>query len=169
MNAASKPDLAHLGDTIRQRRRRLGLTQTALGDRLGWTQERISLLENGRYGLPSLPALSQIAQALNAGLDEILAAVGYDVIPAVPLGRADALAPARKLDNGTLRARQLGTLHRESRRLATGLADVQARIDRAERQMQQVDSLRCQLADRRETVRVLTNAIQEAIAGGRSC
>ena len=68
---------AALGLFIRQRRAELGLTQSALGERTGWKQERISILENGRYGLPSLPALSRLASALECNLSEVLAAAGY--------------------------------------------------------------------------------------------
>ncbi|HEX6507060.1 MAG TPA: helix-turn-helix domain-containing protein [Chloroflexota bacterium] len=69
--------LENLGAFIRQRRMALDLTQTQLADRLGWVQERISSLERGRYGLPSLPGLARLAAALQTPLAELLAAAGY--------------------------------------------------------------------------------------------
>jgi two-component system OmpR family sensor kinase len=66
-----------LGMFIRDRRKTLGLTQTQLAERLGWVQERISTLENGKYGMPSLPALERLANALESKLFEVLVAAGY--------------------------------------------------------------------------------------------
>jgi two-component system, OmpR family, sensor kinase len=66
-----------LGSFIRERRMELLLTQVQLGERVGWTQERISILENGKYGMPSLPSLSRLASALDTRLSELLAAAGY--------------------------------------------------------------------------------------------
>ena len=68
-----------LGAYVRERRRTLGLTQAQLGERLGWAQERISVLENGKYGLPSLPLLARLASALETSLASILNAVGYPI------------------------------------------------------------------------------------------
>lgn len=70
-------DLESLGNYIRGRRQALGLTQTQLGQRLGWMQERVSILENGKYGMPSLPALARLAVACEVPLMEILRAAGY--------------------------------------------------------------------------------------------
>src|SRR5947209_10189661 len=70
-------DLESLGHYIRERRQALGLTQTQLGQRLGWMQERVSILENGKYGMPSLPALARLAIACEVPLMEILRAAGY--------------------------------------------------------------------------------------------
>lgn len=69
--------LESLGFHIRERRRALGLTQSQLAERLGWVQERISLLENGKYGMPAVPALSRLAGALEISLQEILASAGF--------------------------------------------------------------------------------------------
>jgi two-component system, OmpR family, sensor kinase len=70
-------DLEGLGQYIRSRRQALSLTQTQLGQRLGWMQERVSILENGKYGMPSLPALARLAIACEVPLMEILRAAGY--------------------------------------------------------------------------------------------
>ncbi len=70
-------DLASLGSFIRLRRRDLSLTQTELAERLGWVQERISLLEHGKYGLPSLPSLARLAVAVECALTTLLAAAGF--------------------------------------------------------------------------------------------
>src|SRR5947209_16637160 len=70
-------DLRALGAFIRERRRALGLTQSQLGDRVGWVQERISLLEHGKYDTPSLPLLAGLAEALEVEQAELLASAGY--------------------------------------------------------------------------------------------
>lgn len=70
--------LEALGSFVRQRRHDLGLTQTQLAERLGWVQERISAMEHGRYGMPSLPALTRLAGALESSLGDVLRSVGYD-------------------------------------------------------------------------------------------
>ncbi|HEX6509786.1 MAG TPA: helix-turn-helix transcriptional regulator [Chloroflexota bacterium] len=70
-------NLDGLGRFIRERWHQLGLTQAELGKRLGWSQERISILEHGKYGLPSLPLLDRLASALESSLNEILLAMGY--------------------------------------------------------------------------------------------
>jgi transcriptional regulator with XRE-family HTH domain len=75
--ARHEVDLKGLGGLVRRRRRELGLTQTQLGKRTGWVQERISLLESGKYGTPSLPALATIADALETTLVEVLQAAGF--------------------------------------------------------------------------------------------
>jgi transcriptional regulator with XRE-family HTH domain len=75
-------DLKGLGSLVRRRRRELGLTQTQLGERTGWVQERISLLESGKYGTPSLPALATIADALEITLAQVLQAAGFEELVA---------------------------------------------------------------------------------------
>lgn len=76
--AARNVNLEALGQFMRERRRDLGLTQSQLGESLDWMQERISLLENGKYGMPSLPGLSRLASALQVPLQSVLDAAGYD-------------------------------------------------------------------------------------------
>jgi two-component system OmpR family sensor kinase len=71
------PDLERLGTTIRDRRKELTLTQAQLAERLGWSQERISTLETGKYGLPSLPLLAHLADALQVYLATLMEATGY--------------------------------------------------------------------------------------------
>jgi transcriptional regulator with XRE-family HTH domain len=71
-------DLDGLGHFVRAHRQTLDLTQQQLAQRLGWVQERISLLEHGKYGLPSLPSLARLADALEIELGRILVSVGYD-------------------------------------------------------------------------------------------
>lgn len=78
MPGRSSGDLERLGSFIRERRIELGLTQTQLAQRIDWVQERISTLENGRYGLPSLPTLARLAEGLQVPLSALLAACGYE-------------------------------------------------------------------------------------------
>jgi transcriptional regulator with XRE-family HTH domain len=63
---------------IRHRRIGLRLTQTQLAERVGWSQERISNLESGKYGLPTILALSRLATAMESSLFEMLEAAGFD-------------------------------------------------------------------------------------------
>ncbi|MBV9279318.1 MAG: helix-turn-helix domain-containing protein, partial [Chloroflexi bacterium] len=79
MYAGQRPELVRLGATIRDRRKELRLTQTQLAERLGWSQERISVLEAGKYGLPSLPLLAHLAEALGLPLATLMEAVGFGV------------------------------------------------------------------------------------------
>ncbi|HEX6507984.1 MAG TPA: helix-turn-helix transcriptional regulator, partial [Chloroflexota bacterium] len=69
--AGQPPDLTRLGTTIRDRRKELDLTQVQLAERLGWSQERVSVLETGKYGLPSLPLLGHLADALELPLSTL--------------------------------------------------------------------------------------------------
>lgn len=71
--------LQALGACIRARREELGLTQVQLGRRLGYYQERISAIERGTYGLPSLPAFAALAAALEIGLSDLIEAAGYSL------------------------------------------------------------------------------------------
>jgi transcriptional regulator with XRE-family HTH domain len=73
-----EPDLRSLGRFVRERRQVLRLTQAQLAERLGWTQERVSTLENGRYGLPSLPALARLARGVDVGLSALIEAAGFE-------------------------------------------------------------------------------------------
>lgn len=71
--------LEGFGAFIRERRRALGLTQTQLADRLGWLQERVSLIENAKYGMPSLPAIERMAPLLDVTMAQLLRQAGYDL------------------------------------------------------------------------------------------
>ena len=57
-----------LGDQIRKLRERRGFTQKALADRSGLSLMYVKLLETGARQSPSLEALQQIANALDATL-----------------------------------------------------------------------------------------------------
>jgi len=69
-------DLPALGAFIREQRTRMSLTQTQLADRLGWAQERISVLERGKYGVPSLPTLIHLADALDVPVLALVEVLG---------------------------------------------------------------------------------------------
>lgn len=77
MAVHNSPDLAGLGNFVRERRTALQLSQTQLGQRVGWVQERISLIENGKYGMPSLHALIRLTGALEVPFGDLLQAAGY--------------------------------------------------------------------------------------------
>jgi transcriptional regulator with XRE-family HTH domain len=69
--------LQALGIFVRERREALGLTQAELGRRLAYYQERISAIERGTYGLPSLPAMAALAVALEIDLCDLIEAAGF--------------------------------------------------------------------------------------------
>jgi transcriptional regulator with XRE-family HTH domain len=69
------------------------LTQRQLGERIDWVQERVSLLERGGYGLPSLIILARLARALESPLLSFIAALGYRDGPSVGLDQAERESP----------------------------------------------------------------------------
>jgi signal transduction histidine kinase/transcriptional regulator with XRE-family HTH domain len=73
-------DLSAFGTFIREQRTHLQLTQNQLADRLGWTQERISTLENGKYGVPSVPALLRLAVALEVPVLMLVQPLGFPTL-----------------------------------------------------------------------------------------
>ncbi len=75
--AVNSSQLHKLGNFIRRQRHGLGLTQAQLAERVGWTQERVSVLETGTYGMPSLPSLSHLASSLDSSLFTMLTAAGF--------------------------------------------------------------------------------------------
>jgi len=75
MPDTSAPDLEGLGIFIHDRR--LGLTRQHLAERFGVLQERISILEHGKYGTPSLPSLARLGAALQTSWAALLQAAGY--------------------------------------------------------------------------------------------
>lgn len=79
MRGNQSANLAALGMVVRERRKALNLTQEQLARRLSWSQERVSTLENGKYGMPSLPLLAHLAEALEIPLRAIMEAVGFQV------------------------------------------------------------------------------------------
>jgi transcriptional regulator with XRE-family HTH domain len=161
-------DLTSLGAFIKERRRVLRLTQTELAERIGCTQERISLLENGKYGMPSLPGLVTLAHALEVPLDAIVAAAGYaeDTFgPKAPALLLDApAAPPQSMDDTLVAMRYLS---QESSRLALGLEDLQIRLSMTEERLTTVDRLRDDLQRRREAVREQTAALLTTVLSGQ--
>lgn len=117
------PDLASLGAFVRRRRQTLGLTQRELGQRIEWAQERISLLERGGYGLPSLIILARLASAVESPLTALIAALGYEEpSPAVERESPNCGALLYALERFlAIRAVALDTVLRES-------CDVAARV-----------------------------------------
>lgn len=138
--------LVELGRYVRGRRQALGLTQAQLGARLGWAQERVSVLETGKYGLPSLPQLCRLADALGVSIDDLLRPLGVE---AVREPRGDAVA---------------SSTHARSRlslrivELIDQMRTVDERLHDAEHQMVRVEILRNSLREQRELMRTLLEA-----------
>ena len=65
-------DQVKIGKYIGTLRRREGLTQEALGEKLGVTNKTISRWENGNY-LPDIEMLQLLAREFRISLEELLA------------------------------------------------------------------------------------------------
>ncbi|MDQ2837980.1 MAG: helix-turn-helix transcriptional regulator [Actinomycetota bacterium] len=55
---------------VRTLRQRAGLSQAALGERLGVSRQTVIAIETGRYD-PSLPLAIRIARHFGAGVEEV--------------------------------------------------------------------------------------------------
>lgn len=71
------PEYQRLYATLRQLREERALTQAQLGERLGFTQRKVSLFESGDRRI-DVVELSRYARALGIGLTEILDRAGID-------------------------------------------------------------------------------------------
>ena len=108
-----------------ERRTALGLTQTELGARVGWAQERVSVLRaRGKYGLPSIPQLSRLAQALDIRLVDMIHATGLDI------GDPAMHPEPRRHDAG-----QIEDLHKRVLSTVDRMHTVESRLVHAERQL----------------------------------
>ncbi|MBI5482172.1 MAG: helix-turn-helix transcriptional regulator [Deltaproteobacteria bacterium] len=87
----SSPDPPDLGVRVRQARERAGLTQAALAERAGVTDETIGRLERGAFE-PALSTLVAVADALDVDLDSLVRPKGGSAATAregpVPAGSA---------------------------------------------------------------------------------
>lgn len=64
-------DQVKIGKFIAELRRRNGLTQEALGEKIGVTNKTISRWENGNY-MPDIETLQLLAQKFNVSINELL-------------------------------------------------------------------------------------------------
>jgi transcriptional regulator with XRE-family HTH domain len=157
-------DLAGLGRFIRERRHVLKLTQSELATRLGWVQEKISALECGKYGMPSVPALAGLAGGLEVSLHDVLAAAGYMDERDDGAGLDTGSSETRGSDRPVITQAQLEgirTLAEESNRLARHLEDLQGSLAVAYERMERVDQLRNTLVATRRRMELLTTALQD--------
>ena len=65
-------DQVKIGKFIAELRRRAGLTQEALGEKIGVTNKTISRWENGDY-MPNIEMLQLLAEEFSISISEILA------------------------------------------------------------------------------------------------
>lgn len=158
--AANKVEqLAVLGEVIHARRRELGLTQTELGARIGFSQERISLLERGTYGMPSLPGLRALASGLEWSLMDLLTAAGY-------LESARTMAHAEMTSTGVgldVPRQEIRRLRDEKARLVSQMADLQRNLMSVERGLQSVEAMRSQVESSRERMQHLVRSCQSSM------
>lgn len=88
METRHLPDLVALGSALRRLRSDLDLTPEQLASRLGWSQDLVSGLENGRYGVPSLPLLARLATALELSLSDLIKSGGLQIEESATTRRA---------------------------------------------------------------------------------
>jgi transcriptional regulator with XRE-family HTH domain len=159
-------DLVALGAFIYERRRSLGLTQSQLADRVGWVQERISLLEHGKYGMPTMPLLAGLAEALEVDQEALLSAAGFlrsndesgrnvELERHVQKGRAPRVVGREVMS--------AGEFSHASVELVSQIERLRVGLETAESQMQEVDSLRVQLAQRRQQLSSLSEELRTAL------
>ena len=77
----------NIGDRIKQKRRKLGLTQAELGEKLNITDRAVSKWEQGE-GDPNLSIIPDIAKILGVSLDYLLLCKEEE--PAITLDDMDA-------------------------------------------------------------------------------
>ena len=95
---------AALGARIRRRRRELGLSQSALGGKLGITFQQVQKYENGANRV-SATMLIRLSEALAMPVTEILQPVDPDAPPADPEAEgARLLAAFGRISSPELRA-----------------------------------------------------------------
>jgi transcriptional regulator with XRE-family HTH domain len=95
---------AALGERIRQRRRELGLSQSALGGKLGITFQQIQKYENGANRV-SATMLVKLSAALGVPVTELLQQADPAAMPTDAKGQAAELATAfAKIQSAELRA-----------------------------------------------------------------
>jgi transcriptional regulator with XRE-family HTH domain len=95
---------AQLGERIRRRRRELGLSQSALGGKLGITFQQIQKYENGTNRV-SATMLVKLSDALATPVTELLQPPDPTAAPVDPKSQAVALAEAfGKIQSPELRA-----------------------------------------------------------------
>jgi transcriptional regulator with XRE-family HTH domain len=159
-------NLVALGAFIRQQRKDLGLTQSQLADRVGWVQERISLLEHGKYGTPSLPLFAGLAEALEVDQAALLSAAGFLTPAAEPASDLEVerhMKPDRPATEIRREAMSAGEFSQASVQLASQVERLHAGLMAAESQMHVVDDLRTQLALRRRQLSELSDELQTAL------
>ena len=95
---------ALLGERIRRRRRELGLSQSALGGRLGITFQQIQKYENGANRV-SATMLIKLSEALSLSVSDILQEVDPGQPPVDKAGQAAQLTAAfAKIQSSEVRA-----------------------------------------------------------------
>jgi|SRR5579884_226933 len=147
-------DAEALGRFVREKRRARGWTQSELARRNGWTQERISLIENGKYGLPALPALVRLAESLEIPPDDILAALGLRIAPAVTAKLSNQSASWSDV------LELFSSLSQWQMALVDHVEELHHHVSSMEEQMLQMDELRTRLKRSRAALGSLTEQLR---------
>jgi transcriptional regulator with XRE-family HTH domain len=139
-----------LGQFIRDRRRELGLTQTQLGARIGYYQERISSLECGTYGIPSLHSMHELAAALEVPVGQLLAAAG-------------SIALAEERSGEGVWYSRLQQLPQSQMHLRSEYETMCRRLLETEELTNEMLRLRSELTQRRDALRALTASCAQVV------
>lgn len=129
-------------ERIQEARRRAGLTQTELAQRLGVTQSAIHKLESGK----SRTSRRTVKIAQVCGVDPVWLDTGretnaladpspLDEVPRAPTGRRSATRPPEALAKGE----ELFLLHEDARRLRQKLQLLEKQVGRAMQRMLKVE------------------------------
>jgi transcriptional regulator with XRE-family HTH domain len=95
---------AKLGDRIRRRRRELGLSQSALGGKLGITFQQVQKYENGANRV-SATMLLKLSAALSLSVSELLQEIDPSAAPADTAAQGqELLAAFDRIRSADLRA-----------------------------------------------------------------
>src|SRR3954447_922133 len=95
---------AQLGECIRKRRRELGLSQSALGGKLGITFQQVQKYENGANRV-SATMLLKLSSALSMSVSELLEEIDPSAVPIDIVAQGKQLLAAfEKIQSSELRA-----------------------------------------------------------------
>lgn len=87
------------GKEIRKLRNQKDITQTELGNRTGFTKSYLSIIENGRQGIPQPKTLKKLSQGLNVSYGHLMNLAGYaDKDDALTLDQAQKIIDSANWD-----------------------------------------------------------------------
>jgi transcriptional regulator with XRE-family HTH domain len=131
-----------LGTYIRQRRKELGLSQEALGERIGKDQTYVSQVERGAITMPSIEMLEAFARVLRVRRVDLLQAAGWaENADAPPMAEAEPVDVAGLIERtiADIEAEDVSEVTKDLLRLA--LRNERERIQREARERHDSEAL----------------------------